>query len=140
MGLPQAQILDGNGNPQTVNTLAAGRQADANSAAVALSNEDVAALEALAQPVPGVISAGTIGTLSAELLTPDPARKVVWIQNVSVGAMISTSAGVSPAALNTGGCSMAGPNGFVVYQGVAAQAAIYAIADTASTPVTITVG
>jgi hypothetical protein len=44
MALPTISVLDGAGVPQTVNRLASGRQSAADSAAVAFSIEDLAAL------------------------------------------------------------------------------------------------
>jgi hypothetical protein len=47
MALPTISVLDGLGVPQTVNRLAGGRQAAADSASVVLSVEDIAALNAM---------------------------------------------------------------------------------------------
>lgn len=97
-----------------------------------------AALDTLAT-APGTVAAGTVGVSSGSLLAADASRKVVLIQNVSASAIIAARSGAS-AALNTAGNFMAGPNGYIVFEGDAAAAAIHAISDTASTPVTTAVG
>lgn len=116
-----------------------GRAAAVASRPVVLSTEDKAALDALVEPKAETVTAGSVGVASAELLAADASRVLVLIQNVSALATIAVRGGAA-AALNIGGNLMAGPMGWIAFEGAAAAAAINAISDTPTTPVTIMVG
>lgn len=136
-------VLNSNGDPVLINEpLPPGRAAAASSNPVALSTEDSETLNGILAaliPGPSTVSAASIGVASSEILAADATRQIVMIQNVSATATIAARSG-GAASLYAGGNFMAGALGYVYFQGEAAQAAIHAISDTASTPLTIGVG
>lgn len=81
----------------------------------------------------------SVGTADETILTANPSRTVVVIQNVSTAANLGVRCGAA-AALNTGGTYMLLPYGSLQLVGTEAQAAIHAIASIAATPVTVRVG
>lgn len=112
MPLPTQTIIDGAGAPQTVNTLASGRQLAANSAAFVLSTEDKAALDLIAaQSTPaGEAVIGKVGGISAVKVVTitRPADTVVYAIgdlvsfNTTAATVNTTPTAVAAARLNAG--------------------------------------
>lgn len=65
MPLPTLPVVDGNGNPATIFTPRSGRANDEDSAGVALSNEDLAALNAIAPAIAAAIASAVTALLGA---------------------------------------------------------------------------
>jgi hypothetical protein len=75
MALPSLAVIDGNGDPQTISTLRSARAAAADSSGVALSTEDLAAINAITAAVADVETAigGITGSSSAGDVAHDAA-------------------------------------------------------------------